>query len=234
MKRATLVLIGVVLAVALLAACGVPSDSQPRDIRNEQRLELAEAPAAQAANAPGPKVYFLATDSSGDVERLQPSSRDVAADPNAVLMELFKGLTREEQGRRWRTAIPNETTLLTAPVLRPDGTLVVDVNKALQQQATGESQIEAVAQIVFTATALEGVRRVELRVEGQTQDWLKGDNTAQPQDQPLTRYLYPELDPDSQPDTPPIPSPTTIPVVTTLAPLTSPLAPPTPSTAEAN
>ena len=89
-----------------------------------------------------------------------------------------------------------------------DGTLVIDLNQPFFQ-ATGENQVKAVAQIVFTATGIDGVQRVKILVEGQPQGWLRGDGTAQPVGVALTQYAYPELNPTSQPEYPPAPSPTT-------------------------
>jgi spore germination protein GerM len=141
----------------------------------------------------------------------------VSGTPTAVLTELFNGLTKDEQqSRRWRTSIPADTKLVSA-VQEPDGTLVIDLNQPFFQ-ATSEAQIKAVAQIVFTATGIEGVQRVKILVEGQPQGWLRGDGTAQPVGEPLTQYAYPELNPTSQPDYPPTPSPTTSTTSTTLAP----------------
>ena len=54
----------------------------------------------------------------------------------------------DEQDRRLQTFIPPGTTLLDAD-LRGDGTLVVDVGDAFFD-AKGESQIKAVAQVVYT------------------------------------------------------------------------------------
>ena len=125
-----------------------------------------------------------------------------------MLTELFNGLTKDEQQeRKWRTAIPADTKLMSA-MQESDGTLVIDLNQAFFQ-ATSENQIKAVAQIVFTATGIDGVQRVKILVEGQPQGWLRGDGTAQPVGEPLTQYAYPELNPTSQPEYPPAPSPTT-------------------------
>jgi spore germination protein GerM len=208
MRRALLQLMAVVLGVMALAACGIPNDSRPRDVAENERLELADQKApAQAASSVGPKVYFLSQAPSGQ-DRLQPAGRNVSSTPTAVLTELFNGLTKEEQQeRRWRTSVPADTKL-TSAVQESDGTLVIDLNQAFFQ-ATSENQIKAVAQIVFTATGIEGVQRVKILVEGQPQGWLRGDGTAQPVGEPLTQYAYPELNPTSQPEYPPAPSPTT-------------------------
>jgi len=208
------------------AACGIPSDGRPRDIADNERLQLADTKAPdQAASATnGPKVYFLSQGPNGE-DRLQPAGRNVPDTPTGVLTELFAGLTtKEQQLNRWRTAVPPDTKLLTPPTQETDGTLVVDLSQAFFQ-ASGPAQINAVAQVVFTVTAIEGVQRVKILVEGQPQGWPRGDGTAQPVGEPLTQYAYPELSPDSQPDYPPAPSPsapTTVPPPTTAAPTTAP------------
>jgi spore germination protein GerM len=210
-------LVALLLAVVALAACGIPGDSRPRDVPENERLQLSDQKApAQAASSVGPKVYFLSQAPNGQ-DRLQPAGRNVSSNPTAVLTELFNGLTKEEQQeRRWRTSIPADTKLVSV-VQEPDGTLVVDLDQAFFQ-ATSENQIKAVAQIVFTATGIDGVQKVKILVEGQPQGWLRGDGTAQPVGEPLTQYAYPELNPTSQPEYPPAPSPTTSTTSTTTAP----------------
>jgi spore germination protein GerM len=217
MSRAILRILGVVVGLLALAACGIPNDSRPRDVADNERLQLSDQKApAQAASSVGPKVYFLSQAPSGQ-DRLQPAGRNVSSTPAAVLTELFNGLTKDEQQeRKWRTSIPADTKLMSA-VQESDGTLVIDLNQAFFQ-ATSENQIKAVAQIVFTATGVEGVQRVKILVEGQPQGWLRGDGTAQPVGEPLTQYAYPELNPTSQPEYPPAPSPTTSTTTATTSP----------------
>jgi spore germination protein GerM len=234
-RRWTIRVASVACLVALLAACGIPSDGRPRDIAADERLQLSDtkAPEQAAATTNGPKVYFL-SQGPKDEDRLQPAGRDVVSTPSAVLTELFNGLTAtEQQTNKWRTAVPPDTKLVDAPVQQPDGTLVVNLNQAFFQ-ASGPAQINAVAQVVFTATGLDGVQRVKILVEGQPQGWPRGDGTAQLVGEPLSQYAYPELNPDSQPDYPPAPSPTpsttappppTTTPATTLSPLPAPSLP---------
>jgi spore germination protein GerM len=208
------------------AACGIPSDSNPRDITESERLQLSDtkAPEQAAATPNAPKVYFLSQGPSGE-DRLQPAGRNVPATPTAVLTELLTGLTtKEQQSNRWRTAVPPDTKLRTPPTQELDGTLLVDLSQEFFQ-VSGPAQINAVAQIVFTATGIQGVRRVKILVEGQPQGWPRGDGTAQIVGEPLTQYAYPELNPDSQPDYPPAPSPTTAPATTVAPPETEPTLP---------
>jgi spore germination protein GerM len=210
------------IAVAALTACGIPSDKAPRDVAPSERLQLAQPNApSQVASSVGPKVYFLSSQNAAGQDRLQASGRNVVATPEAVLTELLNGLTSDEQARRWRTAIPSDTSLLTPPELT-DGTLVVNLSTAFFE-VKGEPQVKAVAQIVFTATALPGVHSVKILVNGQPQGWPRGDGTAQPVGQPLTQFAYPDLNPTSEPDYLPAPSPTT----SSVTPTTSVPAPTT-------
>jgi Sporulation and spore germination len=213
-----------------LAACGISTDARPRDVAAGERLALAqpEAP-AQAASNIGPKVYFLSAQNPTGQDRLQAVGRNVPATPQAVLNELLKGLTKEEQSRRLRTAIPADTQLIRPPVLQADGTLVVDLSRAFFV-VTGEPQVKAVAQVVFSATGVEGVKRVQILVEGQPHGWPRGDGTTQPVGEPLTQAGYAQLNPTSQPDYPPIPSHTTSTASANRAPATTTTIATTPST----
>jgi spore germination protein GerM len=121
----------------------------------------------------------------------------------AVLSELLKGLTPEEQDRRWRTAIPAGTQLLSA-ALDAQGVVDVDLSDEFFG-ATGDAQVKAVAQVVFTASALDGVSGVRILVDGRPREWPRGDGVLQ--SEPLTPLLYPELNPTSQPEYPPPVSP---------------------------
>jgi spore germination protein GerM len=202
-RRRVTTVIGVA-CLALVGSCGVPTDSQPRDI---DRKPPATSPQDVAATntSTGPRVYFLITPAGQDNDVLAAVSRDVAPDPAAVLDQLFKGVSVDE-ATRLRTAIPNDTRLASPPELGADGTLLVNVNDAFFK-TTGDLQIEAVAQIVFTTTGLGGVERVKLEVDGQSYPWPRGDGTLA--EDAVTQFDFPALDPTTQPDYPPLPSPTT-------------------------
>jgi spore germination protein GerM len=191
------------VGMAIVSACGVPVDAQPRDI--DQKPAEAPRPDVAANTDQGPRVYFLITPDGQQNDKLAPITRDVAANPADVLDQLFKGVSVEE-ATRLRTAIPNDTQLVSPPQLTTDGTLRVNVSDAFFK-STGDLQIKAVAQIVFTASGLSGVERVRIEVEGQSYPWPRGDGTLA--EAAVTQYDYPELDPTTQPDYPPLPSPTT-------------------------
>ena len=59
----------------------------------------------------------------------------------------------------------------------PQGTLTVDLSGEFLSNA-GDVLLDAVAQVVFTASQLPGVRRVRLLVNGEAQDWPTGAGTT--------------------------------------------------------
>jgi len=207
---------GFAAAIGLLvvASCGVPTDAQPRDIE-QQPAEAPPADVAAANTDSGPRVYFLITPESQQNDMLAAVTRAVAAVPAVVLEQLFKGVSNEE-ATRLRTAIPADTKLLSAD-LQADGTLIVNVSDAFFK-STGDLQIKAVAQIVFTATDLGGVDRVKIEVDGQSYRWPRGDGTLTLANDAVTQYDYPELDPTTQLDYPPLPSPMPAPTTSSTIP----------------
>ena len=63
----------------------------------------------------------------------------------------------------------------------------------------------AVAQIVFTASEVDGVESVNILINGADQQWPSGNGELQ--SAPLTVYDYPGLVQSSQPAYPAIPTP---------------------------
>jgi spore germination protein GerM len=186
-------------ALLVLAGCGVRADGDPRDIPESERGDLGvtdDAPEPGAGT--GPKVYFVDDDDDGTA-RLRGTARAVLPTPGAVLSELLKGLTATEQERRWRTAIPAGTELRSA-VVDPRGVVDIDLSDEFFL-ATGEEQVKAVAQVVFTVSGLDEVTGVRILVDGRPREWPRGDGVLQ--SDPLTPLLYPELNPSSQPEYPP-------------------------------
>jgi hypothetical protein len=186
------------LALALVAAgCGLPTDSSPRDIPPEFALDTFPSTVAPVVPSATGRAYFL-SGPPGQIGTLLPVSRPV--EPNDILQSLFDGLTPAEQSDGLRTAIPENTELLDAPRILPDGTARIDVSDDIFA-ATDEATTEAVAQIVFTATGA-GATQVELLVDGEPRAWPRGDGSVD--EGPLTRFMFPALNPSSRPDYPPL------------------------------
>lgn len=187
-----------------LAGCGIGDDAEPRTIQEADRGVLV-APAVQPAGTSSgrDRIYLLAPDASATVRLLRASTRDVGDSVTQRLTSLFGPLTVAEVSSRLRTAIPEGLQLRTA-VVQADGIVVVDVTSELLSLSRS-SLVDAVAQVVFTATEVPGVRSVELRVNGQNLQWPAGDGELQ--SSPLSVYDYPGFIQSTQPDYPAVPSP---------------------------
>ena len=199
MKRFLLLL----LAISA-TGCGIASDDGPRDIPAADQVELGLGGDSNAGAAIGTaRVYFLSPEVVGQAALLESVARDVAETPTAMLQALLAGLNQTEQANQFRTALPVGTELLDAR--RQGFVLRVDLSDAVLE-LSGEVLITALAQIVFTASEIQGVRGVRIMVAGADQQWPVGSGELT--STPLTIYDYPGLVPSSQPDYPAFPSPT--------------------------
>ena len=82
--------------------------------------------------------------------------------------------------------------------------LTVDVTDTFDA-LTPEALRLAVAQIVTTATDIEGIQSVQLRIDGTSRVWPLGNGELT--DRPLTAFDYPGLVESTQPEFPGIPAP---------------------------
>ena len=197
-------LLGILLTLSA-AGCGIASDDGPRDIPAADQVELGIGGDSNAGAAIGTaRVYFVSPDVVGQAALLESVARDVAETPTALLQALLAGPNATEQSNQFRTALPAGTALLDAR--RQGFVLRVDLSDAVLQ-LSGEVLITAIAQIVFTASEIEGVRGVTIVVAGADQQWPVGGGELT--STPLTVYDYPGLVSSSQPDYPAFPSATT-------------------------
>ncbi len=200
MKRA--LALGVAI-VAIASGCGIASDDGPRDIPAADQVELGIGGDSNAGAAIGTaRVYFLSPEVVGQAALLESVARDVAETPTALLQALLAGPNQTEQANQFRTALPVGTQLLDAR--RQGFILRVDLSADVLE-LSGQVLITAMAQIVYTASEIDGVRGVTIMVAGADQQWPVGSGELT--STPLTVYDYPGLVPSSQPDYPAFPSP---------------------------
>ena len=195
----------VALAGLLLGACGIASDESPRDVPPADQLQLGVNIDRGAGDTRGSsRIYLLAPTASGQSPQLQPVARDVEESPAALLDALFSGPNATELADQYRSALPDGTTLRSAQLLR--GVLVVDVSPEVLQ-LSGDDVVDALAQVVFTASEAQGVRAVRVLVDGNPRQWPTGNGELR--DAPLTVYDFPGKVASAQPAYPAIPTPTT-------------------------
>lgn len=193
---------GVLLLVicAVLPACTIPIDDNPRDIpTDEQRgLPLADVDAGRATGAG--RIYLLARGQSGRPV-LQSVPREEAGDPEEALRTLFDGPNGAERKEGITSLLPDTIRLRTA-ARQPD-TLSINVTSELLD-LTGDGAIQALAQIVATVSEFDDIKSVWLRVDGEKRSWPDSDGNLQAD--ALTIFDYADLIESAQPSFPPIPS----------------------------
>ncbi|HQV57697.1 MAG TPA: GerMN domain-containing protein [Ilumatobacteraceae bacterium] len=197
--------LGVSLFAVLLGACGVTIDDAPRNIPDGSRRDLLVSNGNSAGPAVGSaRIYLRAPTRSGSGSGLLRSvPRGVEEIPLKVLTALLAGPNDDEVRQELTSAIPRDTQLLSSSLT--GGVLTVDVSGDLSE-LTGATQVEAVAQIVLTATEITGVQSVRILLSGTVQDWPDGAGILR--STPLTKYDFPGFVESAQPDFPPIPTPT--------------------------
>jgi spore germination protein GerM len=164
------------LALALLlgvTACGLSPNERPREIATaDLPADLAtpststSVPTTVSPTSAAVTIYYLVQDNG--VTRLRGVTREVAdaTRPRDRLVALLAPPTPEEQAAGVLTSIPADTILLDSEIVEADQELVVDLSRSLFD-VQGQELRNAFAQLVWTATELEGVRRVRFLVDGQ-------------------------------------------------------------------
>jgi spore germination protein GerM len=183
-----------VITMALAtSACGLGADDAPRRIAESDQRPLVDVSPGLVSAGTG-RVYLERTDETGR-SLLVAVARQITSDPVAVVNALLVGATDEEQQQGLGTAIPPGTVLADARYTATDMVRVDLSNDILD--STGDDLVSALAQIVFSLGELSGVERIDITVDGQTQDWPRGDGSFT--SAPLTVYDYPGRAASSQP-----------------------------------
>lgn len=183
-----------VSAVLLVAACSAPVDSGPKAIRAANIPEglRTETSSTTTTTVPTGESEEVTVYLIGQDQRLAPVKRRVSSPVTVekVLRKLFTPPTNAEGVAGYRTAISPDTTLHSARI--ENKIVTVDVSKVF---AFGDvnDQIRAYAQVVFTAVDLGSVTGVLFAVNGRRLEAPAGDGSNQ--SAPLGRGSYPEYTP---------------------------------------
>ena len=177
----------VVTAACGLSACGVPINSAPSALSKSAvpfGLLGPSTPTSTTSSVPSPvqvpvQIYFVGTGG-----RLVAVDRDVpVAAPGlvTVLGALVDGPTDAEAAAGLQNYVPAQTVVLGATLTA--GVATVNLSGTFGQ-LVGQTQIDAVAQIVFTATALPDVTGVAFELDGQAVEVPVADGAQVPQATP--------------------------------------------------
>lgn len=169
MSRRRVGVLVVAVAAAALAGCGVPVDTHPTALSRSNipfGLLNPAPPATTTTMAPSAvevpvQIYLI-----GPSGHLVTVARDVpvkAPDLASVLGALVLGPTDVEEEAGLQSALSDQTQVLGATVV---GNIATVNLGGTFGALVGPPQIQAVAQIVFTASALPGVAGVSFELSG--------------------------------------------------------------------
>jgi len=168
-RRVTAALVAGVVSLGV-AACGVPVDSHPSALSRRGipfNLLAPTVSTVSTTTAPSPIEVPVHIFLIGPTDHLVAVARDVpvsAPDLATVLGALLAGPTDAESAAGFQSALTTQTTVLNASIA--GGVATVNLGGTFGQ-LVGPPQIQAVAQVVFTASALPGVTGVAFELSGQ-------------------------------------------------------------------
>ncbi|MFN8024349.1 MAG: GerMN domain-containing protein [Acidimicrobiales bacterium] len=196
-RRLVAALVATLTALAL-AACGISTESTPREINDvvEDATDETRTPTPGSG-----QIFLVQANVAGAPSRLVPVSRELETDPASVFEVLMAGPTDDEKADSTSSFLPTSLELRSS-VLR-SAVVELDVSDDLLGLASAQL-VFALAQIVYTYDGLPGVDGVRITVEGQRQAWP--DVNGQLQSDVLTVFDYPGLVRTTQPAFPAVPS----------------------------
>ncbi len=184
-----LVCVTAMSASTALASCGVPTGGGAQPISRQAVPFGLLTPSSSPTNKPAPgdvrtQVYLVKNGHlAAEVRFVRPPGS-----LQRTLEALLQGPTYTELAYGLESAIPNQTTLQSPPALSPS--LVGDVATLNLGgnfgQVSGQQEVLAVAQLVFTATAFPGVSAVNFELDGKPVQVPIGNGQLTPASTPLS------------------------------------------------
>ncbi len=127
------------------------------------------------------KIFFFKGNKLVSVARQVPDKADIFY---FITTQLLQGPSSAEKKKGHYTQIPEGTKVRT--IVKQDGTVRVDFSKELSMYGGGAARVQGMlAQIVYTITDINGVKRVQLMIDGKKEPALGGEGFII--DKPLTR-----------------------------------------------
>ena len=185
--------LGSAMALLILGiACGAPTDDRPRALSAVPSDLLAANPGTTTTvtSPPGSTsqvtVYYFGSERLVQVQRQVPSSASVAAGVQKAVSQIFTPPREDESRGGLRTFVNPATAVLSATV--ENNIATIDFS-GLPAAAVGNEQVAmALAQIVYTATSVDGVVGVQFTLNGKKLSVPTSDGSQQ--SAPVGRASY--------------------------------------------
>ena len=166
--------------------------SQPKTVAPaDVPFDLAQrAPSTPTIPANGPfsyELYFVSR------ERLSPVTRSAKSEPTATatMRNLVRGPNQTEVEEGLRTLLAPDVSVENVTVR--DGLATVSLAGAGASRVATDEQATGIAQLVYTATGIPGVDRVQFEVGDKSTEVPRGDGSLS--SRPVSRADYPDVAP---------------------------------------
>jgi spore germination protein GerM len=194
--RGAATLVALVLCVLGQAGCGLSTNDEPEPLSSENVPDELEGATPGQPLPPvageGQEVWFLQSDADG-AWFLLPIGRQVESPAGArQLLEALIGQPPdpEERSRGIATFVREDARVVGDPQRSGDSLLVVNLSESFYEMQ-GESSRYAFAQVVFTATGIDGIEQVRFQNEGRNFEVVDGEGRSR--SRPVTRADYDNL-----------------------------------------
>jgi spore germination protein GerM len=141
----------------------------------EQKGDAATGPAEKSLDV---KIYFLKLNESTEELYLSSVTRKVS-DKNILslsLESLISGPTGAEKAAGYMSAVP--PSLRVNRVSIKGRSAVIDFSGAIEEDAPGQILIKRLQQIVYTATAIDGVDNIIITINGKAKKSIGADGLS--------------------------------------------------------
>jgi len=157
-RRRAIGAVAVIAGVVALAGCGVQPDSAPRELPLDERDLIVGNESANVDASGADRIYLIGP---GE-DRLLRSVRRAASSAEDLVNLLLLGPNDAETQDQFTSAIPSTTRLIDS---HTNGQIfTVDLTSDILDLDT-QNLTRAVAQIVYTATELDGIESVRIEVD---------------------------------------------------------------------
>jgi spore germination protein GerM len=177
-------LLAALALVVGVGGCGLTPNDKPHAIApGDLPADLLDPNPPTSTTIPGSTatitVYLVVRE--GDTTRLAPVAREAAdaSDAGALVAALLAPSSPEELQDGLTSSIPTGTTLIGTSRGDSDDELVVNLSGSLVD-VQGPELANAFAQIVWTVTELDGVRKVRFQIDGAPQLATNDEGIEQP------------------------------------------------------
>ncbi len=149
----------------------------------EQGIRVQKTAEPEKKESPQPiesrmKIYFLRVDDRSERVSLVPITRHIKGEASLerALGELIKGPNSTERGKGLLSAVPSNIRIRGISV--KNGIAEIDFNEAVEKNAAGSILLNRLDQIVYTATEIEGIRSVIIKINGRRKQTFGSDGLS--------------------------------------------------------